>query len=186
MCPVPKGDLGSSLDTINRNKSYILRTLATRRPSEAPQRRDGTNRPLGTETPYVQQLRKKYSTKNSERVTGLKVAVNKARTSREKERQRGLENRVVQSYIHLRKLQLDCYRPQYHRGWGLDIKWKSGLKQLWKQDKTFIVPHSVSQWGSHFFFTLQQCDFTLAKCLVVFSRSGSALQLIIFVSFILI
>lgn len=116
MCPVPKGDLGSSLDTINRNKSYILRTLATRRPSEAPQRRDGTNRPLGTETPYVQQLRKKYSTKNSERVTGLKVAVNKARTSREKERQRGLENRVVQSYIHLRKLQLDCYRPQYHRG----------------------------------------------------------------------
>lgn len=53
--------------------------LATKRPSEAPQRRDGTNRPLGTDTPYVQQLRKKYSTKNSERVTGLKVAVNQTR-----------------------------------------------------------------------------------------------------------
>lgn len=57
-------------------KSYIFRMLATRRPSEAPQRRDGTNRPLGTDTPYVQQLRIKYNTKNSERVTGLKVAAN--------------------------------------------------------------------------------------------------------------
>lgn len=73
------------------HKSYILRTFATRRPSEAPQRRDGTNRPLGTDTPYVQQLRKKYSTKNSERVTGLKVAVNKTRQKGEKETAR-LEN----------------------------------------------------------------------------------------------
>lgn len=90
-----------TLDTIHMNKSYILRILATRRPSEAPQRRDGTNRPLGTDTPYVQQLRKKYSTKNSERVTGLKVAVNKTRQCREKDRQRGLENREVYSNINL-------------------------------------------------------------------------------------
>lgn len=48
--------------------------LATRRPREAPQSSVGTKSPLGTETPYVQQLSKKYSTKNRERVTGLKVA----------------------------------------------------------------------------------------------------------------
>lgn len=122
--------------------------MASRRPSEAPQRRDGTNRPLGTETPYVQQLRKKYSTKNSERVTGLKVAVNKARTSREKERQRGLENRVVWSYIHLRKLKLDFYGPQYHRGegWMFNENFDYyNYENKINQDKSFIVPHSVSQ-----------------------------------------
>lgn len=73
------GTSGKIIDTLEVDVYYIFRMLATKRPSEAPQRRDGTNRPLGTDTPYVQQLRKKYSTKNSERVTGLKVAVNQTR-----------------------------------------------------------------------------------------------------------
>ncbi len=53
--------------------SYAFRMLATRRPKAAPQSREGTKRPLGTDTPYVQHANKKYSRKNTDRVTGLKV-----------------------------------------------------------------------------------------------------------------
>lgn len=50
-----------------------MRTLATKRPKAAPHSSEGTKRPLGTDTPYVQQASRKYKKKNTDRVTGLKV-----------------------------------------------------------------------------------------------------------------
>lgn len=52
---------------------YLFRRLATNRPKAAPQSKEGTNRPLGTEIPYVQQDRRKYIEQKKDRVTGLKV-----------------------------------------------------------------------------------------------------------------
>ena len=72
-----------------RRQTHILRTLATSRPRDAPQSSEGTKRPLGTDTPYVQHASRKYSTKKMDRVTGLKVAAGGEREEeRERERER--------------------------------------------------------------------------------------------------
>lgn len=74
-----RGGQTLNMRTWGERCSYTFRMLATRRPKAAPQSSEGTKRPLGKDTPYVQQANRKYSRKNTDRVTGLKVPDGKNR-----------------------------------------------------------------------------------------------------------
>ena len=54
--------------------TYSVSNVETNRPYAAPHKSEGTKRPLGTETPYVQQANRKKNMKKSPSVFKLNVS----------------------------------------------------------------------------------------------------------------